>query len=189
MTRINGMTLPTDAPSVICTVAYTAVAGALLLLHAASFANEHPDRGERTGDRAADRERLLQLNEQLVRTQIIERDATFFDEIAVDEFRVLAPGGMIESKEQAIAGVTAWNVTDVTLSGTEVVFRGNVAIMTGRMDIDGTMQPVGRWGPLKYMSTWIKEYDEQGDAEEGEWRLLSRSLTPCLDRLIEIGRC
>ena len=161
----------------------------MLLLHAASFANEHPDRGERTGDRAADRERLLQLNEQLVRTQIIERDATFFDEIAVDEFRVLAPGGMIESKEQAIAGVTAWNVTDVTLSGTEVVFRGNVAIMTGRMDIDGTMQPVGRWGPLKYMSTWIKEYDEQGDAEEGEWRLLSRSLTPCLDRLIEIGRC
>ncbi len=154
---------------------------AVLLVASAAHADEHAHPVEERGDRGADRARLLQLDEQLVRTQIIERDATLFDDIAVDGFRVLAPGGMIESKQQAIAGVTAWDASDVQLSGTDIVFHGDVAIMTGRMDIDGTMQPVGRWGPLKYMSTWIKQ--------DGEWRLASRSLTPCLDKLIEIGRC
>lgn len=131
--------------------------------------------------READRETLLALNESLVRTQLIDRDASVFSELALDEFRVLAPGGLIENKAQAEAGVAAWDVVDVELSGTEIVFHGDIAIMMGRMDIDGIMNPVGRWGPLKYMSTWVKE--------DGDWRLLSRSLTPCLEKLIELGRC
>ena len=131
--------------------------------------------------RDADREALLALNESLVRTQLIDRDASVFSELALDEFRVLAPGGLIENKAQAEAGVTAWDVVDVELSETEIVFHGDVATMMGRMDIDGVMNPVGRWGPLKYMSTWVKE--------DGDWRLLSRSLTPCLEKLIELGRC
>lgn len=80
-----------------------------------------------------------------------------------------------------IAGLPGWDATDVTLTGTEVLFHGEVATVMGRMDIDGTMRPIGRWGPLKYMSTWVKD--------DGDWRLLSRSLTPCIDRLIEVGRC
>lgn len=128
-----------------------------------------------------DRLELLRLNEQLARSQIVARDAAFLSEIAADEFRVLAPGGLIENKEQAMAGVGAWDASDVSLTGTQIVFHGAVAIITGRMDIDGEMRPVGRWGPLKYMSTWQKE--------DGKWTLLSRSLTPCLDMLIKLGRC
>lgn len=129
----------------------------------------------------ADRTELLRLNEELVQSQIVDRDSAFFSDLAVDEFRVLAPGGMIEGKAQAIAGLAAWDATSVELTGTEVVFHGPVALVMGRMDIDGTMRPVGRWGPLKYMSTWVRE--------DGTWRLVSRSLTPCLDRLVEMGRC
>lgn len=131
--------------------------------------------------RDADRETLLRLNAELVHSQIIDRDPTFISNVALENFRVLAPGGLIENKEQVIAGLPAWDATDVTLTGTEVLFHGDVAILMGRMDIDGTMRPVGRWGPLKYMSTWVKE--------GGDWRLLSRSLTACIDRLIEAGRC
>ncbi len=145
-----------------------------LLVTAAASSNQ-------SDGREADRETLLALNESLVRTQLIDRDASVFSELALDEFRVLAPGGLIESKAQAEAGVAAWDVVDVELSGTEIVFHGDIAIMMGRMDIDGIMNPVGRWGPLKYMSTWVKE--------DGDWRLLSRSLTPCLEKLIELGRC
>ncbi|MBY6205180.1 nuclear transport factor 2 family protein [Halomonas denitrificans] len=159
-----------------------ALAASICLLSTSGAVGQEAQDGTGAGDqRSADRSRLLALNEELVRSQIVQRDASFFDRIAVDEFRVLAPGGLIETRAEAIAGVTAWDVTDVQLSGTDIVFHGDVAIMTGRMDIDGTMQPVGRWGPLKYMSTWIKQ--------DGEWRLASRSLTPCLDKLIEIGRC
>ena len=129
----------------------------------------------------ADRAELLALNDRLVKSQLIDRDSTFFSRVAVDEFRVLAPGGLIEDRDQAIAGLTAWDVKSVELTGTDVVFHGPVATVMGRLDIDGVMRPVGRWGPLKYMSTWIRD--------GGEWRLLSRSLTPCLTPLVEMGRC
>lgn len=132
-------------------------------------------------DLEAYRIELLRLNEELARSQIIRRDPVFFSEVAVEQFRVLAPGGLIENKEQVINGLPAWDATDVQLSGTEVIFHGPVATVMGRMDIDGEMRPVGRWGPLKYMSTWIRD--------GGEWRLVSRSLTPCLDLLIKMGRC
>ena len=132
-------------------------------------------------DRSADAAILLELNERLARSQIVDRDPTFFSEIAADDFHVLAPGGLIEEKNQVIAGMSAWNAVDVQLTNTQVVFHGEVATVMGRMDIDGEMKPVGRWGPLKYMSTWIRE--------EGEWRLLSRSLTPCLEILIKMGKC
>jgi hypothetical protein len=140
-----------------------------------------PTDSDRTSEQHTDRETLLLLNAELAHSQIVDRDPTFISKVALENFRVLAPGGLIENKEQAIAGLAAWDATDVTLSDTDVLFHGDVAIVMGRMDIDGIMRPVGRWGPLKYMSTWVKE--------DGEWRLLSRSLTPCLDKLIELGRC
>lgn len=132
-------------------------------------------------DFGVDRAELIRLNEELARSQIVARDPTFISEVAAEDFRVLAPGGLIENKEQVIAGLSAWNATSVELTDTQVVFHGPVAIVMGRMDIDGEMRPVGRWGPLKYMSTWLRE--------GGEWRLLSRSLTPCIDVLIKMGRC
>ena len=132
-------------------------------------------------DQEADRAELLRLNEKLANSQIVLRDASFFSEVAVTNFRVLAPGGLIENKDQVIAGLSAWDATGVTLTDTQVIFHGPVATVFGRMDIDGVMKPVGRWGPLKYMSTWLRE-DE-------EWRLLSRSLTPCIDVLIKMNRC
>ena len=129
----------------------------------------------------ADRAELIRLNEQVVRSSIVDRDSVLFSDLAVDEFRVLAPGGLIEGKDQAIAGLAAWDATAVELTDTEVVFHGPVALVMGRMDVDGEMRPVGRWGPLKYMSTWVHE--------RGRWKLVSRSLTPCLARLVEVGRC
>lgn len=132
-------------------------------------------------DREADRKELLRLNEELAFSMIVDRDSAFIKEIALDEFRVLAPGGLFENKSQVIAGLSGWNATDVELMGTEIVFYGDIALVMGRMDIDGEMRPVGRWGPLKYMSTWVKEGQE--------WRLLSRSLTPCKEILIQMGRC
>lgn len=132
-------------------------------------------------DREADKKELLGLNEELARSQIIDRDSTFIKQVALDELRILAPGGLIENKSQVIAGLPGWNATDVQLTGTEVVFYGDIALVMGRMDIDGEMRPVGRWGPLKYMSTWVRDGKE--------WRLLSRSLTPCIEILLEIERC
>ncbi|MGB0956803.1 MAG: nuclear transport factor 2 family protein, partial [Panacagrimonas sp.] len=129
----------------------------------------------------SDHAELLALNERLMQSLIVEKDPAFFSGLALEQFRVLAPGGLIENKAQAIDGVRAWNAVGVKLSDTEVVIHGPVALVLGRLDIDGEMKPVGRWGPLKYMSTWVREDDQ--------WRIFSRSLTPCLDKLVAMGRC
>ena len=94
---------------------------------------------------------LLELNARLFQAQIVERDAELLGQVALPQFRVLAPGGLIENKQQAMDGVAAWDVTSIELSGEEVIREGPVAVVMGRLDIDGTMAPVGRFGPLKYM--------------------------------------
>lgn len=124
---------------------------------------------------------LIKLNSELSRSMIVNRDKTLFDELAVDNFRVLAPGGVTENKAQVIRGLSAWDVVDIEISNEEVAFHGDIAVLTNRLDIDGTMQPIGRWGPLKSMRVF--------KFENNKWRLVSQSLTPCLPKAIEVGRC
>ncbi|GGX65869.1 hypothetical protein GCM10011309_15180 [Litorimonas cladophorae] len=124
---------------------------------------------------------LLKLNETLFRAMIIDQDPALFTAIAVEDFRVLAPGGVVEGKAQAIQGLRAWDVVDIKIMNPQVVRHGNIATVINRLDIDGTMQPIGRWGPLKSMRTF--------SWEEGEWQLVSHSLTPCLPKAVELGRC
>jgi len=129
----------------------------------------------------ADEGELIDLNARLFHAQIVERDATLMAEVALSQFHVLAPGGLIEDKEQAMAGVNSWDVTAIEISGEQVIREGPVAVVMGRIDIDGTMSPVGRLAPLKFMGVFVRT--------EGEWRFLSRSLTPCVDMLVRMGRC
>lgn len=130
---------------------------------------------------AADRATPLRLDAAVLRSQIVARDSALFADLALGSFHVLAPGGLVEDKRRAIAGIAAWDATDLEVSGAEVVLHGPVSLGTARLDIDGEMRPVGRWGALKTLSTWGRE--------GGRWRLLSRSRTPCLGRLVEMGRC
>ena len=139
-----------------------------------------PSSGHLRGQTAEEAE-LLDLNARLFHAQIVERDAELLGQVALPQFRVLAPGGLIENKEQAMDGVVAWDVVSIELTGEEIIREGPVAVVMGRIDIDGTMAPVGRFGPLKYMGVFIRF--------EGEWRFLSRSLTPCLAMLVQLGRC
>ena len=88
----------------------------------------------------ANRQELLKLNEKLARSQIVDRESSFFRQVALDEFRLPEPGGLIENKSQVIAGLSNWEASDVQLTGTEVVFHGNVAQVMDRMDIDGIMR-------------------------------------------------
>ena len=135
------------------------------------------------GDGAeTDEAAVISLNARMMTQMIVERSPDLFLSHAVDEFRVLAPGGLVEDRDAVVAGLAGWDVASITLTEQDAVRSGEIVTLVARLDIDGTMQPVGRWGPLKVMSTWR-------ETEEGRWELLSRSLTPCLDRLVEIGRC
>lgn len=124
---------------------------------------------------------IMELNRRILQEQIVARDATLFQEVALEQFRVVAPGGRIEDKAQATRGVNAWNARSVEVRDEEVLFHEGTAILLGRLQIDGEMNPVGTLPPMKFMAVFV-------ETDEG-WRLLARSLTPCFEMAIQNGFC
>jgi hypothetical protein len=114
-------------------------------------------------------------------SEIIERDPDLFRDISLDQFLVVAPGGRIETKDEAIRGVTGWEAESIEVRDEQVIFHGNTAVLVGRLKIDGVMRPVGTLPPMKFMAVFV-------DSSDG-WKLLARSLTPCFPIAIERGFC
>lgn len=136
------------------------------------------DAAEQTDPRA---QAIIELNSRIMHQQILARDPTLFQEVSLDQFLVVAPGGRVEDKAMAVAGVSVWDAAGIEVSEEQVIFEGNTAVLVGRLQIDGVMPPVGRLPPMKFMAVFIEKPDG--------WRLLSRSLTPCLPIAIEKGVC
>ena len=124
---------------------------------------------------------VIDLNRRLLHRQIVERDAQLFQTVALDQFLVVAPGGVVENKEQAAAGVRNFDAVGISVTDERVEFEGNTAVLVGRLEIEGEMRPVGALPPMKFMSVFV-------DGPEG-WRLLARALTPCFAMAIERGYC
>jgi hypothetical protein len=134
-----------------------------------------------TAGQELDEQALLEHNRAILEALIVGNDGSLLAANALAQFRVIAPGGLVENKEQAIAGAASFDASAVTIDREVVVHEGSTAVVIARVVIDGVMRPVGRLAPLMSMAVFVWSGDE--------WRLLSRSLTPCIDRLIEMGRC
>jgi len=94
---------------------------------------------------------------------------------------VIAPGGRVETISQAVAGVDSLDVQGVEISQEQVIIYGDTAVLVGKLDIDGTMQPLGKLPPMKFMATYVRTSDG--------WRMLARSMTPCAPIAVERGVC
>ncbi|MEQ9398460.1 MAG: nuclear transport factor 2 family protein [Longimicrobiales bacterium] len=127
---------------------------------------------------------LLDLNRRLFETQILDQDPTFLQSISDDTYVVVAPGGVIESREQAIRGLRAFETVDsITISNERVVRQGSTAIVLNRLVIHGAIQgPVGQVGPTSAMTVFHR-------TEDGRWVAVSRALTRCDPRAVERGIC
>jgi len=124
---------------------------------------------------------IIELNRRIMHEQIIERNADLFAEHSLEQFLVVAPGGRIEDKAQAMGGVNAWDAEAIEVRDEQVIFQGETAVLVGRLQVDGTMEPVGELPPMKFMAVFVNT--------DGEWKLLARSLTPCFDMAIQRGFC
>ncbi len=129
----------------------------------------------------SDAEIIKRLNHEALWSLLVERDPSILDQLALDQLIVVAPGGVVESKEQAIAGAGSLDVRSIELSDEQVVFHGDTAVLVGKLEADGTMKPLGRLPTMKYMAVFVRA--------DGNWRLLARSLTPCAPLAIEHGVC
>lgn len=137
--------------------------------------------GLETAEQETTEEELLRLNRELFESAILRKDATRLRTVALDSLVVIAPGGVVESKSQALAGVRAFDVTALSIDDTRVIVEGGTAIVVGKLTLTGQIRPIGQVGPLKFMSVFIRH--------ESTWRLLARSLTPCVQAAISAGRC
>ena len=87
---------------------------------------------------------LLELNRQLTETQILEQDPTFLRSISDESYVVVAPGGVIESREQVIAGLRAFAAVDsISIEKEGVVQSGATAVVLNRLVIHGPLREPG----------------------------------------------
>lgn len=114
---------------------------------------------------------LIALNRALLEQQIVHNSSALFEQTALDQFLVIAPGGVVETKDQAAHGVRSFRAAGISVTNERVSISGTTAIVVGRLEIDGEMQPLGRLAPMRFMAVFVQVGDD--------WRLLGRSLTPC----------
>lgn len=129
----------------------------------------------------ADSEVLLKLNRQIMEDTILRQDPSTLLRHAHPDYRVVAPGGRVETKEETAAGVKSIVATGLEISQEQVHVAGDTGVVIGKIDIDGVMKPVGELGPGKFMAVFVRQ--------DGEWKILSRALTPCIRMAIEHGFC
>ena len=127
-------------------------------------------------------EELAGLNRDLLESTIVRRDSTAFLQNTLTELVIIPPGGIIENRAQALAGLRAFQVTSIQLSQVSVAVVEGTAVVTAKLELEGrTVHGLDNPAPLRVMSVFT--------STPLGWKLLARSLTPCSDRAIRADRC
>lgn len=134
----------------------------------------------------SDRQALLDLNRQLLESVFVRGEAGMLASVALPNLVVVPPGGVVENREQVlngvpnVAGAEAVEVDDVVVAdhGTTAVV---VARVRTRREKPVAGAPPGVTGRSRMMNVFVREH--------GKWRLLARSITPCIERAVAAGRC
>ena len=133
-----------------------------------------------------DRQALLDLNRQLLESVFIRGETAMLASAALPNLVVVPPGGVVETREQVlngvanIAGAKAVEIDDVIVAehGTTAVV---VARVQTKRDRPAAGAPPAGTGRIRMMNVFVKE--------QGKWRLLARSITPCIERAVAARRC
>jgi hypothetical protein len=127
---------------------------------------------------------LLELNHRLFVTKILDRDPTFLRSISDDSYVVIAPGGVIESREQVLLGLEAFITVDsLSITNERVTMSGPTAIVLNRLVLHGRVQgPIGEIGPITVMTVFTR-------GDDAGWRAVSRAYSTCDPEAVARGLC
>lgn len=128
-----------------------------------------------------DVEALRKLNRQIMEDLILRQDASTLLAHAHPDYRVVAPGGRVETKEMVVEGAASVVATGLAISDEQVIVVDDTGVVIGKAMIDGEMQPVGKLPPMKFMAVFARQ--------DGQWKAVSRALTPCMQVALERGVC
>lgn len=152
--------------------ARTACAGALLL----SGVSAVP-----AWSQVPDREALVDLNRRLLEAVFLRADTVLLTKTALPNVLVVPPGGVVENRAQLMSGVRNTVMDSVRIDDERVIGDSTVAVVIARVTRLGPASDGPGTGRIRIMNVYV--------LAQGEWRLLARSVTPCIERAVSSGRC
>lgn len=128
-----------------------------------------------------DREALLRLHQDLLESAFLRSDTSLLAAAALPNLLVVPPGGVVENRQQVLNGVTNLAADSLQIDEVTVVDHGATAVVVARVRVSPRAgEPTGT-GRSRMMSVFV--------SDQQRWRLLARSITPCIERVVAAGRC
>jgi hypothetical protein len=147
-----------------------------VLMASACVASRHPET-----QRAETTEALEQLNRELLESVFIRQDPGLLADVALPNLVVVPPGGIVEDKTQVLSGIANVAMDSVRIDDVRISQHGVTAVITARVTRLGSTPSTNSAGRSRIMSVFVHD--------RNAWRLLARSITPCIERAIAAGRC
>jgi hypothetical protein len=146
-----------------------------------AFALAVPSVATSTCAQTPNREALLTVHRQLLESVFLRGDTTLIAATALPNLVVVPPGGIVEDRAQLLNGVQNTLSDSLVVDEVMVADHGTTAVVIARVRMMRQDRPTVGTGRSRMMSVF---------AHDGQaWRLLARSVTPCIERAVSSGRC
>lgn len=125
---------------------------------------------------------LLEFHRNLISAVRLQNDTTLFAAVALENYVVIPPGGLIETREQAIRGIRNFDADSVDVEVEMVARHDSTVVLVGTVAGNTRVRgPVPQFAKVRFMAVYVRT--------KGAWRLLAQSATPCHELAIRAGRC
>ena len=116
---------------------------------------------------------LVRLNRDLFERYVLHHDTELYAHTALDDYVLVASIGAIETREEVLATAGNLDIRALTVTNNEFRHHGTTAVLVGTLDMEGTILGHDVSGQRRYLSVFIEQ--------DGQWRLMARSLSPIVD--------
>jgi hypothetical protein len=133
------------------------------------------------GAQVAEEDVLIRLNRDLLESVFLRQDSTLLGQAALPGLLVVPPGGIVENRAQVFSGLSLTAMDSVRVDDVVVSRHENTAVVISRVTRLGALPASAGTGRIRIMSVFVYT--------DGRWRFLARSVTPCIERALTVGRC
>lgn len=125
---------------------------------------------------------LIEIHRAMTVAKRLQNDTIPLSSIALENYVVIPPGGLVETRAEAMAGVRNFDSDNLEVQVDVVAHHDSTAVLVGTVVADGQIRGVApQFAKVRFMAVYVRS--------GGAWRLLAQSNTPCHPRAIEAGRC
>ena len=112
----------------------------------------------------------------------IQNDTTQLSQAALENYVVIPPGGIIETRGQAIRGVQNFGADSVDVQVEITARYGQTVVLVGTVRGNTRVRGgVPQFARVRFMAVYVWTDDA--------WKMLASSNTPCHERAVQAGRC